>query len=123
MTSDLRGNEGSRASHEDTLPDPADPFIRALHRDFYADASEAMLTIEGAGHRFVITPGEWRTGRGQDAQVGRHLPPSSDRVPDFMADFHYRFAFDPPGGMRLTAVGPGRGKRILAMATSHHRFN
>ncbi|WP_404478598.1 Fic family protein [Novosphingobium sp. BL-52-GroH] len=112
------------AAQAGTLPDPADPeFIRALHRDFYADASEAMLTIEGSGHRFVMTPGEWRTGSRQDVQVGRHLPPSSDRVPDFMAYFHSRFAFEPPAGMRLTAVGPGRGKRILAMATSHHRFN
>jgi len=107
-----------RAAQEGTLPDPADPeFIRALHRDFYADASGAMLAIEGAGHRFVMTPGEWRSGSRQDVQVGRHLPPSSDQVPDFMAYFHSRFAFDPASGMRMTAVGPRRGKRILAMAT------
>lgn len=113
-----------RAALGDTLGDPADPeFIRSLHRDFYADASAAMLTIEGVGQRFVMTPGEWRTGSRQDVQVGRHLPPSSDRVADFMAYFHSRFAFHPRAGMGLTAVGPGRGKRILAMATSHHRFN
>lgn len=47
----------------------ADPaFIRALHRDFYANASEAMLTIEGVGHCFVMTPSEWRTGSRQEVQ-------------------------------------------------------
>ena len=113
-----------RAAQDGTLADPADPvFLRGLHRAFYADASPAALTIAGQGHSFVMTPGEWRNGPQQDVQVGRHVPPASDRVADFMHYFHTRFAFDPPEGMRLTAVGPGRGKRILAMATAHHRFN
>jgi Fic family protein len=36
--------------------------------------------------------------------------------------FYRRFAFEPTENA-LLAVGPGRGKRILAMATAHHRFN
>jgi Fic family protein len=70
-----------------------------------------------------MVPGEWRKSPEQDVVVGRHLPPSSDRVPDFMRYFYRRFAFNPPPGAVLTAVGSGKGKRILAMATAHHRFN
>jgi Fic family protein len=36
--------------------------------------------------------------------------------------FYKRFAFEPQENL-LLGVGPGRGKRILAMATAHHRFN
>lgn len=112
------------AAEAGVLPDPADPeFIRALHRDFYADASEAMLTIAGARHSFRMTPGEWRARAEEDVAVGRHIPPASGEVPAFMAYFYTRFAFNPPPGAGLTAVGAGKAKRILAMATAHHRFN
>lgn len=106
------------------LPDPANPdFIRGLHRDFYADASEAMLTIKGAKHSYLMIPGEWRSRPEQDVKIGRHIPPSSERVADFMAYFYSRFAFTPPEGARMTAVGAGKAKRLLAMATAHHRLN
>lgn len=112
------------ASDAGELPDPADSeFIRQLHRDFYVGASEAMLTIKGKSHSFIMSPGEWRRLPEQDVEVGRHLPPSSDRVPDFMVYFYSRFAFEPPPGAVLTAVGSGKAKRIMAMATAHHRFN
>lgn len=105
------------------LPDPADPdFLRQLHRDFYADASEATLTIKGPRGSFFMTPGDWRRGEAQDVVVGRHLPPASDRVPAFMDYFHHRYAFNPGLGQRMLAVGEGRSRRILAMATAHHRF-
>src|SRR3546814_12375224 len=82
-----------------------------------------MLTIQGATHSFLMTPGAWRHSTAQDVEVGRHLPPSSDRVSDFMIYFYSRFAFVPPPGAMLTAVGVGKAKRIIAMATAHHRFN
>lgn len=112
------------AADAGVLPDPADPeFIRQLHRDFYADASHAMLTIASEGHRFLMIPGEWRARAEEDVVVGRHVPPASECVPAFMAYFYTRFAFSPPPGAGLTAVGAGKAKRILAMATAHHRFN
>lgn len=115
--------EIDRLAAEGTLTDPANPeFLKRLHRDFYASASEDMLTIKGAHHSFVMTPGEWRQGAEEDVQVGRHLPPASAQVPAFMAHFHRRFAFDPAPGEGLIGVGPGRSSRILAMATAHHRF-
>jgi Fic family protein len=45
--------------------------------------------------------------------VGRHIPPASDRVADFMAHFEARFRFD-----RL-----GKAAQIMAIAAAHHRFN
>jgi Fic family protein len=106
------------------LPDPADPnFLQCLHRDFYAGASAEMLTIRSGERSFVMLPGEWRSAADQDVEVGRHLPPTSSQVPAFMDYFYLRFAFEPASGRILQGVGPGKAKRILAMATAHHRFN
>ncbi|WP_022684302.1 Fic family protein [Sphingobium bisphenolivorans] len=113
-----------RQAAEGTLPDPADPdFIRNLHREFYADASAETLTIRHGDRSFLMIPGQWRATPDQDVQVGNHLPPASDRMPDFMDYFHLRFAFEPASGRVLQGVGSGKAKRILAMATAHHRFN
>lgn len=96
------------------LEEPADMnFIRWLHREFYRGASEAMLTIEGGGKSFVMVPGEWRSRPEHDNEVGRHIPPSSVRVPAFMAYFQEHY--------QLGKVG--KGARILAIAAAHHRFN
>src|SRR3546814_17196237 len=49
------------AAEAGQLPDPADhAFIRQLHRDFYAHASEAMLKKQGTHQRFLMTTGAWR---------------------------------------------------------------
>lgn len=88
-------------------------FIRALHREFYHDAPEAMLRIEGAGRSFVMTPGAFRSDPSHDVAVGRHQPPSSDIVDTFMEYFEQKYAFE-----RL-----GAGARLLALAAAHHRLN
>ena len=44
-------------------------------------------------------------------------------MPAFMDYFNLRFAFEPAPGRVLQGVGPGKAKRVLAMATAHHRFN
>jgi Fic family protein len=72
-----------------------------------------MLTIEGAGREFVMEPGEWRSKPEHDVAVGRHQPPSSGRVSDFMGYFASRYRFE-----RL-----GKAGRILAIPATHHRFN
>jgi Fic family protein len=96
------------------LPEPASAsFIRWLHRSFYQDAPEAMLVMEGQGRKVLMTPGEFRTAADHEVSVGRHLPPSADRVEAFMAYFERRYRFD----------GLGSGSRILAMAAAHHRLN
>ncbi|MDA0787512.1 MAG: Fic family protein [Proteobacteria bacterium] len=99
---------------EDRLPEPASiDFIRWLHREFYRDAPEDMLRIRTAEVEFLMEPGEWRSLPEHDNAVGRHIPPSSHRVQDFMAYFEdcYRVS------------GRGNAAQIMAMATAHHRFN
>lgn len=99
---------------EDRLPDPtSSAFIQGLHRDFYRDAPESMLLIKGAGRQFLMEPGKWRTLPEHDVAVGQHLPPSSQRVPDFMHYFELRYQ----------QMGVGMGSRILAIPAAHHRLN
>jgi Fic family protein len=106
--------EVDRMAAAATLPEPASiEFIRWLHREFYRDAPETMLRIHGAGREFLMVPGEWRNRREQDVAVGRHLPPSSERVAEFMRHFENRFRFD----------GMGKAGRVMAIAAAHHRLN
>ena len=96
------------------LPDPtSSEFILGLHRDFYRDAPESMLLIKGTGREFLMEPGKWRTQPEHDVAVGQHLPPSSERVPNFMRYFEHRY--------RQHRVG--MGSRILAIPAAHHRLN
>ncbi len=96
------------------LPDPTSvDFVRRLHREFYQDAPESMLRIEGEGRSFVMTPGEFRSSPEHDVAVGRHAPPSSEVVETFMRYFESRYA--------LAALGSAA--RLMALATAHHRFN
>ena len=106
--------EIDRMAADDTLPEPASPeFIRELHRDFYRDAPEEMLRIRGASAEFIMEPGEWRSRPEHDVAVGRHIPPSSDRVDDFMRYFERRYRF----------ADMGKAARIMAIAAAHHRLN
>jgi Fic family protein len=106
--------EVDRMSAEGVLPAPAsDAFLKWLHLEFYRDAPEAMLLIKHGPIEFRMQPGEWRTGPEQDVAVGRHVPPSSPRIAEFMQYFAERFRFD-----RL-----GRAAQIMAIASAHHRFN
>lgn len=103
-----------RAAAADELTDPADPdYILQLDRNFYAGASEAMLDAREGRRAYLMTPGEWRSRSEHEMQIGRHLPPCSARVTDFMSYFGARLAFEPKNGMRMTAVGACKYKRIL----------
>jgi Fic family protein len=106
--------EVDRMFAEGVLPAPAsDAFLKWLHLEFYRDAPEAMLLIKHGPTEFRMQPGEWRSGPEQDVAVGRHVPPSSPRIAEFMQYFEERFRFD-----RL-----GRAAQIMAIASAHHRFN
>lgn len=96
------------------LPEPASrEFIRRLHHEFYRDAPEAMLLIRGAGREFRMEPGAFRSLPEHEVRVGRHLPPSSEAVDAFMRHFEERY--------RLARMG--KGARIRAIASAHHRLN
>src|SRR5437764_6124830 len=88
-------SEIDRMAAAATLPEPASrEFIRWLHREFYRDAPGPMLRITGVGREFAMTPGEWRSRPEHDVAVGRHQPPSSARVDDFMSYFEQQYRFD-----------------------------
>ena len=106
--------EIDRLAAQDRLSEPASvDFIRWLHREFYKDAPADMLRINGEGREIIMQPGAWRSKPEHDNAVGRHVPPSSERVADFMAYFAERYRFD-----RL-----GKAARIMAIGAAHHRFN
>lgn len=98
----------------DALPEPASQdFVLWLHREFYRGAPAEMLRVGEGDRAFEMAPGAWRSGAAQDISVGRHIPPSSDRVPDFMHAFEIAY--------RLAPLG--KAARILAIPAAHHRFN
>ncbi len=106
--------EVDRLAAQDALPEPASSdFIRWLHREFYRDAPREMLRLRGCATELLMQPGEWRNRTEHDVAVGRHVPPSSTRVEDFMRHFTHRYRF----------AGLGQAARIMAMASAHHRFN
>src|SRR5882672_8459845 len=72
-----------RMASASQLPEPASrDFITWLHREFYRDAPDAVLRIKGdKDQEFVMEPGAWRSRPEHDVVVGRHVPPSSARVP------------------------------------------
>jgi Fic family protein len=95
------------------LPEPASAdFVRSLHRAFYRDAPDEMLRVAGAGRTLIMEPGAWRSSSEHEVAVGRHVPPSSAHIPDFMRYFEEQYRFD-----RL-----GKAGRIMAMAAAHHRL-
>jgi Fic family protein len=96
------------------LPEPAScDFMRWLHREFYKDAPKEMLLIRAAHHEFHMEPGAWRTRAEHDVAVGRHAPPSSNRVDAFIKYFEERYRFH----------GLGKAGRILVIPAAHHRLN
>jgi Fic family protein len=98
------GNYGEPASTER---------IRWLHREFYTDAPPRMLTVSHANGDYQMAPGELRSEPRHEVMVGRHRPPSSARMPEFMSYFESRYRFE-----KL-----GTSARIVAMASAHHRLN
>jgi Fic family protein len=106
--------EIDRMAAEDRLPEPASiDFVRWLHREFYREAPQELLRIRGNDREFIMEPGAWRSRPEHDVVVGRHQPPSSDRVADFMTYFAERY--------RLMPLG--KAARIMAIPAAHHRLN
>lgn len=106
--------EIDRMAATSALPEPASAdFIRWLHREFYKGAPAELLRLQAGSRELTMTPGAWRSRPEEDVAVGRHLPPSSDRVDDFMDYFQRRY--------RLRELG--KAGRIMAIAAAHHRLN
>jgi Fic family protein len=106
--------EIDQLASQESLPEPASTdFIGHLHREFYKDAPQDMLRIKSENREYTMTPGEWRSLPEHNNIVGRHVPPSSERVADFMNYFENRYRF----------AQLGKAARIMAIGAAHHRFN
>lgn len=88
-------------------------FVQQIHRTFYQEMPEEFRQVEYQGRVIPIIPGEFRTLPEHDVEVGRHLPPSSDRVIAFMDHFSRRYA----------EAERSASTRIIAIAAAHHRLN
>ena len=88
-------------------------FIQWIPHEFYRDAAPAMLSVRNESREIVMTPGQWRSSPEHDNTAGRHLPPSSERVTDFMRYFEQRYS--------VTHLGTA--SRIMAIPAAHHRLN
>lgn len=93
------------------MPPASRAFIQWTHREFCARLPESLRFVENPGtrERFQVIPGEWRT---RDVAVGRHVPPSAEDLPAFLARFEE--AYDPA---RLT-----KPRQAIAVAAAHHRL-
>ena len=96
-----------------TLPSPASAeFLCLLHRAFYEEMPEEFrFILRPDGSRVEIIPGKFREKEDDDVVVGRHHPPSSERVQTFMEYFAKRFG----------AAENRPSTRIIAIASAHHR--
>ena len=89
-------------------------FIRWIHRALYEEMPDEFRFIEKPdGSKAEIVPGEFRTISDHDVVVGRHQPPSSDRVNAFMEYFEKRYRM----------AEKQASLRIIAIASAHHRLN
>jgi Fic family protein len=106
--------EVDRMAAENRLPEPASTdFLRWLHREFYRDGSPKMLEVKSDTRTIKMVPGEWRSRPDHNVAVGRHIPPASEHVAEFMTYFEDRYRLE----------GLGTAEKILAMPAAHHRVN
>lgn len=97
------------------LPPPTSvEFLTWAHRAFYEEMPEEFRFVEHPDRqREEIVPGQIRRKGSPEVAVGRHMPPSSDRVEAFLEHFDDRYR---------TAAQSTSG-RIIAIAAAHHRLN
>lgn len=98
-----------------TLTSPTNPdFLAWVHHAFYLEMPPEFRFVQHPnGMTEDIVPGRFRTAGDLEVAVGRHLPPSSDRVAAFLDHFHKRFR----------SAEPSASGRIIAIAAAHHRLN
>lgn len=103
-----------RMHEENTLPEPSSgDFIKWLHLEFYKEAPESVLRLSGEGRDFIMQPGKWRSLSEHEVAVGRHIPPASSQVEEFMEYFENKYNFEKMG----------KAARIISIGPAHHRFN
>jgi Fic family protein len=97
------------------LPVPVSlKFISWAHKCFYEEMPEEFhYVLKDDGTRIRIVPGKVRSDPSEDVDVGRHQPPSSRVVQNFLNYFEKRFS----------AAEAHAASRIIAIPAAHHRLN
>ncbi|WP_370677538.1 Fic family protein [Pleomorphomonas sp. PLEO] len=97
------------------LPSPSSAsFIVWIHRRFYEEMPPEFRHVTHPDGRISeIVPGAFRSRPDEDVEVGRHVPPSSERVGAFITHFERRYG----------AAEKWASTRIIAIAAAHHRLN
>src|SRR5690606_496188 len=85
-------------------------FICWLHAEFYsAVPKEDWFTTSKAGKRYPLEPGKLRD---YNVDVGRHTPPDSTVLKQFLIRYH---SFYSGGNIHAT-------NRLVSLASAHHRL-
>ena len=85
-------------------------FFRDLHRRFYAALPETMrVATTSKGGKTPLAPGELRD---RDVEVGVHVGPPHELMPDLLAHFQRRYE----------SADRSRLQQIIAIGASHHRL-
>jgi Fic family protein len=84
-------------------------FIRDLHRRFYAQLPESMRVATSHRESTPLVPGELRD---RDVEVGTHIGPPHEIVPELLGHFQWRYE----------SADLSRIQRIIAIGASHHRL-
>ena len=100
----------ARMANEPSLAICAPDFLRWIHREFYTRMPAEFLVVrDRKGNQRSFQPGEFRAFQ---VEVGRHVPPAHETIPQFLIRFAE--AYD-PGKLRGLHV-------IVAAAAAHHRL-
>jgi Fic family protein len=93
----------------DTIFSPE--FILNLHQQFYQRVPESLWMIkdEQGNETEKVIPGQWRT---RLVEVGRHVSPEADNLPELMGRFCETYHPRAYQGDR----------KLIAMMAAHHRF-
>ncbi|MEO7414929.1 MAG: Fic family protein [Opitutaceae bacterium] len=85
-------------------------FIRELHQRFYAQLPEAMrVATTSKGEKTPLTGGDLRD---RDVEIGTHVGPPHELVPELLSHFQWRYE----------SADFSRIQRIIAIGASHHRL-
>lgn len=89
----------------------SEAFILWLHKEFCSRLPEELLRVHNpdTGEWVNVVPGELRQS---GVQIGRHIPPCAEDLPDYMRRFQE--AYEPSHQSKL--------RQVMAVAASHHRL-
>ena len=98
-----------RIAEEPDLNIVSQEFICFIHKTFYENMPEEALNINHNGREYKIVPGQLRT---EEIKVGRHIPPYSKSLPDFLSTFEKFYNLDKKNDIQ----------KIITFAASHQRL-